>query len=220
MSAVLDIGVWILLWVVTFGIFSLLRKRGVTYHKNYVWTIFYFLVFTIVSGLYFKDILVDITAEFTIVPIIILLVVYTMTLIAYYFSHKYLKKPTKLIEKYHDQHFIKMDYKYMVSKTFDIFFQQIMVLILVLGLSRQNFSMTEIILYFILLFGIIHIIGISLSGKLFGTYYLIMSLIGAVVFPTLILNVNYGFVYSFIVHFSFYSVSSVLFWLYAEKLLK
>ncbi len=220
MSAVLDIGIWIGLWVVTFGTFALLRKKGISYNKNYGWTILYFLIFTTISCLYFKDILVDVTAKFTIVPLIILVFIYILTVVIYYFSHKYLKKPAKLIEKYSDQHFIKMDYKYLFSKLFDILFQQVMITVLVLWLSKEFFSMTQIIIYFILLFGIVHLIGISIAGKIFGTYYLIMSLIGAVIFPILILNVNYGFVYNFIIHFLFYSISSLLFWLYAEKLLK
>ena len=113
-----------------------------------------------------------------------------------------------------------MDYKYLASKPFEILFQQIMILILVLLLSKETFSMTETIFYFVLLFGIVHLLGINIAGKIFGTYFLVMSLIGAIIFPILILNVNYGFMYSFIVHVSFYSISSVLFWLYGEKLLK
>lgn len=220
MSAVLDIGIWVGLWIITFGVFALLRKKGMTYNKKYGWTILYFLSFSIVGGLFFRDILVEITAEFTIIPFIILFFVYIFTVIAYFLSHKHLKKPTKSMEKYHDQHFIKMDYKYLASKSFDIFFQQVMILILILWLSKETFSMIEIIVYFVLLFGIVHLIGIITAGKVFGTYYLVMSLIGAVIFPILILNVNYGFVYSYIIHVSFYSISSIVFWLYGEKLLK
>lgn len=220
MSALTDLIVWVLLWVITFGLLYFITKRGVTYNKRYGWLILFFLFFTFIAGSYFRDTLIKVDGKFTFVPILVFVLVYMITICVYYLSHKYLQRPTQLIEKYHHQHFIKMDFRYLVSKSFDILFQQVMIVVMVMWLSQQNYSLRDIILYFLLLFGLVHLFALFPAGKIFGTYYLISSLIGAVIFPILILKVNYGFVYSYIVHFFFYSISSVFFWLFAEKFSK
>ena len=220
MNQLIDILVWVLLWITTYGLLYFITKTGITYNKRYGRLILFFLFFTFLTSLYFGDILLGVDGKLTLTPILILILVYILTIFVYSISHKYLQPPTRLIEKYPHQYFIKMDYRYIISKSFDILFQQVMIVIMVMWLSQQNHSLSEIILYFVLLFGLVHVFALFPAGKIFGTYYLIASLIGAVIFPMLILKVNYGFVYSFVIHVSFYSISSVFFWLYAEKLLR
>lgn len=217
MNLAIDILVWILLWAITFGTFYFMTKRGVTFNKRYGLLILFFLFFSFLAVYYFKDILVNLKGNFTLLPFLIFAFIYITTIALYNLSHKRLQRPTLFIERYPHQHFIKMDYRYLVSMPFQILFQQIMIWIIVLWLSKQNYSLFEIITYFILIFGLLHVFAMMPNGKVFGTYYLIASLIGAFIFPILILKVNYGFVYSYIVHFSFYSISSVLFWLFADK---
>lgn len=218
MGVIMDVAVWVLLWAVTFGLFYFISRRGISFNKRYGLLVLFFLFFSSLAIVYFKDILVNAIGKFTLIPFIVLVFVYVITAFLYYFSNNYIKRPTLLLEKYPNQHIIKMEYSYLISKPFHLLFQQIMVLIFVMGLSEQGYTLFEIISYFIIIFGIIHIFSILYNGKLFGGYYFISSLIGAVIFPILILNVNYGFVYSYIVHFSFYSVSSILFWLFADKI--
>ena len=217
MDLTIDILVWALLWVITFGTFYFMTKRGVTFNKRYGLLILFFLFFSFLAVLYFKDILVNLKGKFTLVPLLIFVFIYITTIVLYRFSHQRLQRPTSFIERYPHQHIIKMDYSYLVSMPFHVLFQQIMVWIMVLWLSKQNYSLFEIIAYSMLIFGLLHVFAIIPNGKTFGTYYLIASLIGAFIFPILILKVNYGFVYSYIVHFSFYSISSVLFWLFTDK---
>ncbi|HLC98316.1 MAG TPA: hypothetical protein VJC21_06075 [Candidatus Nanoarchaeia archaeon] len=157
---------------------------------------------------------------FTSIPFVVLVLVYLVTSLAYAFSHKYIQSPSRLIERYPQQFFIQMDYRYLVSKSFDILFQQMMILMLVLWLSQQGFSLSMTMLFSLLLFGGVHIFALIPAGKLFGMYYLIASLLGAVVFPLLVLTVNYGFVYSYALHFFFYTASAVFFWLFAPKILR
>ena len=220
MSVIIDLVVWVLLWIITFGIFYFMTKRGVTFNKRYGLLILFFLFFSFLAVLYFRDILVNLKGNFTLIPLLIFALVYMITIALYHFSHQRLQRPTSVIERYPHQHIIKMDYSYLVSMPFHVLFQQIMVWIMILWLSKQNYSLFEIIFYSMIIFGLLHVFAIVPNGKIFGTYYLIASLIGAFIFPILILNFNYGFVYSYIVHFSFYSISSVLFWLFANKFLE
>ncbi len=110
-----------------------------------------------------------------------------------------------------------MDYKYLFSKSFDILFQQTMVVILTLLLLKNKFSILEIIFLFAFIFGSIHLGQYVYSGKFFGTYYLIFSMVSAIIFPILILKVNYGFVYTYSIHWLFYTLSGVFFWIYENK---
>ncbi len=193
MAIVLDIVVWILLWIIPFGLLSFITKKGITYNKNYGWLVIFFLFFTLLAGVYFRDLLKMVDGTFTSIPFVVLVLVYLVTSLAYAFSHKYIQSPSRLIERYPQQFFIQMDYRYLVSKSFDILFQQMMILMLVLWLSQQGFSLSMTMLF---------------------------SLLGAVVFPLLVLTVNYGFVYSYALHFFFYTASAVFFWLFAPKILR
>lgn len=44
------------------------------------------------------------------------------------------------------------------------------------------------------------------------------GIVSAIIFPTLILKVQYGFVYSYIVHWVFYTLTAVGFWIIYAKL--
>lgn len=217
MQSLLDILVWVSLWFITFGLLSVLTKKGITYTQRYGWLIIFFLGCTSLAFFYFWKTVSKVMVKFMATPFIILLFVSILAIMVYYFSHKHLRRPTKLIEKYPHQFFIKMDYRYLLSKSFDILFQQVMIVILVLWLAQRGFSLSEITPWFVVLFGGIHLLALPLAGKIFGTFYLIASLFGAILFPMLILTVQYGFVYSYVVHFLFYTVSAVFFWLFAEK---
>lgn len=214
---ILDISVWILLWLVGFGLFNFLRKRGMTYTAKPTLVVLYFLASTGMVILYFYEKVFSASSFFSLTAMSVLLVMYAAAFLTYYFSHKYLQKPTQLIEKYNDQYFIKMDYRYLISKSFDILFQQTLIFILVILLSEQGIDLSKIVLVFVLVFGIIHVVNIPVAGKLFGIYYFIASVIGAFLFPILILKVEGGLVYSYILHFFFYTISAVFFWVYAPK---
>ena len=128
MAIVLDIVVWILLWIIPFGLLSFITKKGITYNKNYGWLVIFFLFFTLLAGVYFRDLLKMVDGTFTSIPFVVLVLVYLVTSLAYAFSHKYIQSPSRLIERYPQQFFIQMDYRYLVSKSFDILFQQMMIL--------------------------------------------------------------------------------------------
>lgn len=218
MQVIIDVVIWVLLWLVGFGLFNFLRKRGMTYTAKPWLVAGYFMVFTGIALIYFYKKLFSLNFFFSRTAVLVLLLTYLIAFLTYYFSHKYLSKPNRLIEKYKDQYFIRMDYRYLVSKSFDIFFQQTLVAVLVILLLLQGLALLEIILIFVFIFGIIHVINIPVAGKLFGIYYFIASIIGALLFPILILNVDGGLLYSYALHFFFYTISAVFFWVYAKKI--
>ncbi len=217
MGPFIDILVWILLWVVTFGTIYFLNKKGVTYIKLYGLFVSIFMFFTLISLFYFKDVFLNMNLSLHFLPLFFLSLMYALTITLYYLFPMYIPRPSSLITQYHSQYFLRMDFRYLFSKSFDLLFQQTMIVIMVLWLSQHNYQLSQIILYFLLLFGLIHLFAFFPAGFFFGTYYLIASFIGALIFPILILTVDYGFVYSYILHFSFYTFSSLFFWLFVKK---
>jgi hypothetical protein len=135
------------------------------------------------------------------------------SIIIYYFAQKNLKKDKKIINKYRNVDFIKIDFRFLFSKIFEIFFQQLMVFILIKILNNLGFNLTIIILVFIFLFGLSHLFLIKINKKMFGLFYTLVGILSAFIIPYIILNINYGIIITFIIHYLFYIFAGVLFWI-------
>mgnify|MGYP000350859647 CR=1 FL=1 len=131
----------------------------------------------------------------------------------YLFSNKFLKKPINFIKKYSDITFLTLDYRFLVSKSFDILFQQILIISLVMMLNQEGLSTLAISLIFAVMFGFGHVPILKIHKGLFGYFYLVASLISSFLFPYLIINYTYGFIYTYIAHWMFYTNSGIFFWI-------
>lgn len=209
--------IWFLLWLLTFGSLDALRKSDITYMKRWGWIIPLFLIPALLAIVYFRPLLAAASQQVTKTPLLVLLAAYLLTFLLYALAKKYLRKPVKLIKENPQVYFITLDYRYLLCKPFDLLFQQTMVIIGVLWLAQRGLSLFTIIMCFIFLFGLLHLLWIHRAGKIFGRYFFLTSLLGAIVFPLLILKVEGGFLYSYLAHFLFYTISSVSFWMFARE---
>ena len=209
--------VWILFWVVTFSLIDFLRKKGISHSEKWVWVAAVFLVFTFLAITYFRNVLPVVDISSLKAPLLTIVIVFLLTFLMYYLCRRFLKKPVKLIKNNPASYFIKMDYRYLLCKPFDLLFQQVLILVGVLWLTQRGLSLWGVIAYFIFLFGLLHFIWIKRAGKLFGRYFFISSLVGAIIFPILILKVEGGFIYSYLAHFLFYTLSALFFWVFARE---
>jgi len=100
---------------------------------------------------------------------------------------------------------------YFLPKSIDIFFQQLLVLALVLALAARKYSIRRISLYVAILFGGTHIL-LAFDGVPLGyiVRFGISAAVFGAIFPYLILRVPNGMAYSYIVHWIYYAVSVVL----------
>jgi hypothetical protein len=137
--------------------------------------------------------------------------------IAYYFGRKFLKKPGELIKGNPNEYNLLMDYRYILPKAMEVFFQQIYIVLLTLTIFDAGFGLGEATLVFALIFGVLHIPLIKSVGKFFGGYYSVFAVLSGVIFPILIIKVEYGFVYTFIIHLFFYILSALGLWAYFGK---
>jgi hypothetical protein len=100
---------------------------------------------------------------------------------------------------------------YFLPKSLEIFFQQLLIMALVLTLSAQQWSIRKISLFSALIFGGTHVL-LAFGGVPFG--YVVRFMISAAafgfIFPLLLLRVRNGFAYSYVIHWLYYAASVVL----------
>jgi len=113
-----------------------------------------------------------------------------------------------------------MDYRYLVSKSFEVLFQQLVIVALTLLLAATGLSMMGIVLTFLLLFGVLHLPMLLIVGTRLGLAYALAAATFAVVFPVLILRVHDGFVYSYAAHWFAYMLAGAGVWLSSGRALE
>lgn len=209
--------IWILFWFIGWGGWYLIPKNRRNYIKNYVIVSIYFCGVSLILIYAFRNNLENLTKNLSIFPLIILIVFFIINFLAFFLSNKYIRKPIELVEKYSTVHFLSMDYRYLLSKSFEIFFQQILVISLIVILHNQGLGIIWITIIFTFLFGFAHTPMLRIRKDIFGIIIFIASICSSFLFPFLILTFNYGFVYTYILHWMFYTNTGILFWLIKSR---
>jgi len=97
---------------------------------------------------------------------------------------------------------------FFLPKATEILVQQVLVTALILGLYFRFHSLEKVMLWYATTFGVAHVSVFFLFG--FITPYVSVVTVGAVlsalIFPYFILRVRGGFIYNYVIHFSFYIV--------------
>lgn len=206
------------LWLVVFSCVFLFAFWIERFRINYFSSPFtvssYFLACSLGAYFLFRDYFreiknIDKNAFF----ILIGLIFYSIVILAF-FSRQ--KKPKELFFRFGKNQYLRLDYRYYISKFFEVIFQQVMIIILVSILQNESFLIRS--LSYIFLFGLIHLFLIRRDGLLFSLIFTIFGIISAFIFPYLILNVKNGIAISFALHYGFYLVLVPLFWIiYIKK---
>jgi len=210
---IIKIIAWIILWVLVRFIFDLLNKRKINYIENHwIASIFFFLVSVLIVSLFYEDLSFLIKPELNIAPFLSLLLLFISNSVAYRYivrSFPYYKKAFELDDFYY---FNKFDRKYLFSKSFELMYQQVMVVLLTIWLFDYGLSLTIIIFTFAIIFGLVgHLPLLFVNQKSIGVFFLMASILSSFVFPFLILKVEWGFVYSYICHWIFYIIAGFVF---------
>lgn len=191
-------------------------KMDINMIKNHIYSAIYFLFWSIVLFLVFEPWLSDIITEFNIVPIIILVFLFLVSSLIYYLLKHKLKPPKKLMKRYPKEKFLTLSYRYLFSKSFDILFQQMAVVIAVIMLAKSGVDFVTLTFGFALVFGFLHARIVQKEGSI-GWIYVIASTFAGIIFPYLILEVNYGFIYTYILHWMYYLLLGVYFWVKSQR---
>lgn len=95
---------------------------------------------------------------------------------------------------------------YFLPKSFEILFQQILILTLVLTLAEEGFSLARISLTSSALFGSIHLL-LFFDDEVLASVirYCVAATLFGLIFPVLILRVRNGLAYSYALHWFYYA---------------
>lgn len=97
----------------------------------------------------------------------------------------------------------------MITKFFDISFQQLMIFALLRRLKKIGSTDGQAMKYFSICFFAVHV-PLLFNMKLFALYFIIPSFFAGFIFSYLILKYRFGLVKSFAVHFLFYLLVSLM----------
>jgi hypothetical protein len=208
--------VWFAIWLAVWRVFyGPMAERRVNYVDRFLWTCVYFLLVSVVTVLLFKDVLAPFAGELTADPFVVLAVTFALQIVLYRLAVRHLRRPGKLIESNPREMFLRLDYRYLVSKSFEVLFQQIMIVLLVVTAWRQTGNLVGTMVIFAGVFALAHLPLLKLYGEqagFFAKIYLAAALVSAVLFPVFILKVNLGFVYTYAMHSMFFTVLALWFW--------
>jgi hypothetical protein len=104
-----------------------------------------------------------------------------------------------------------MDIRYLFAKSFEIVFQQLLIIALVSILKHADIETLFIYITFSLLFGSLHLPLMKIRGKRFGMYFSIAAFTSGFFFPYFIIHFSNGYVYSYMLHWGFYLVTGFIY---------
>jgi hypothetical protein len=211
-----SIVVWLAIWFAVWRIFyGPMAGRQINYVDRYPWTCVYFLGLAVLVVFLFRGTLTPPVEDVTAGPVAVLAGTILVQVLLYYLAVRYLRRPVQLIEDNPREMFLRFDYRYLVSKSFEVLFQQVMVVLVVMMAWKQTGSLVKTVIIFAVVFALAHLPLLKIYGSQTGVFakiYLAASLVSAVIFPVVILKVNLGFVYTYAVHSMFFTVLALWFW--------
>ncbi len=198
--------------------FFFLHSKGVNYTRHFLWTTTYFAMVGSVTALIFWRYTVQALQNFTLTPLFVLAAFMLVQAILYTALPRYLPEPKGYFEQYPTRYYLRLEPKRLVSKSADILTQQVFIVLLVSFLRDAGFSLVGTIVAFTILFGILHIPLISSEWGAWPAWLFAGAVVSfGGIFPILIITVRYGFVYNILIHWSFYTVTAIFFWIRYSK---
>jgi len=216
-NIILNVIIWLVAWIAIRLIFENFSRKGKSFTDDYVKTSLFFLFISIFTVIIFRQMFANYLVNFSITPVVLLVILFAADAFTYQIMNSKYDCRNKFAKAKSPNAYLSMDYRYLIAKTLDILYQQLLIFVLVMILASTNLIPALIILLFAILFVAAHIISLRILGSFFGKYFIVASLAAGLIFPTLILYVNTGLVYSFLVHWIFYTLSGVFFWIFMKN---
>ena len=211
-NILLCMALWFVAW--TFFFFGLFR-RGIGYVNHFLWTTGYFLSVAAITAIVFSNYVRQVVQGFVVEPFIVLVVVIILTVLIYLYAPQYIKKPERYLRDYPDYEYLVINWRRLIPKFADILAQQLFIVLLILFLQQTGLPLYGIILAFFGLFGLLHIPLIARGWGTWSAWVFGAAVISfSILFPVIILNIHYGFVYTYIIHWLFYLITAIGFWVW------
>jgi len=206
-------GLWILTWLILWFLIFFLRVKGFDYTSHPIIISAAFLIASLIILLLFFCHYAIFKTKFNWVPFAILFGSICFAFGGFYLISNIFAAPQTNLDISKFDSFFDVSYAYLFVKLFDILFQQMLIVLLAAFLIENKASVSKSILFFVVLFLVVHLPILFTWNSLVGLYYLSAAVAAGIIFPLLIEKLKYGFIYSFIVHYLFYVLSGFCVWI-------
>lgn len=197
---------WIALWLGSWYGWIFFVKKGLHYIKTYRIAAGYFTFLSIIVWMFYRNHLFTFFShlQIKIFPFYFLSLFFIGVFGIYHYSHKIFGRG--LLSSHIERKILTatMDYRFLIAKSFDILFQQILFLSLLVSLKGLLVQNSLIILICGVIFGTVHLPLLVIKHNALAIYFVIFSFFAGILFSYLILFLPYGFIYAYILHWSFY----------------
>lgn len=201
------------IWVSVWAFFVLyLQPQGIDYINNYIITCLYFLLVILFLTTIFRDQIGKYVDKFTPRDLLAMSLFSLCVVIAYYFIDLLSEGSVLIGMKNSLPQILQMNEKFLVTKSFEIMFQQTFFMISIYYLFNDNISDYIDMFIFGLFTLVIHIPVLFIDGSM-GKILFAVSFFAGVIFSYCINKSKRGFIYSYMIHFGFYVLLSSVFWL-------
>ena len=211
-----SIFIWLAVWIGAWRVFyGPMAAHGINYIDRFPVTAGYFSVLSAAIVLIFRDTFAGFAGHVTPAPFVVLASAVLAQIFLYRVAAGRLERPDELIRRNPREMFLTLDFRYLFSKSAELMFQQVMIVLLVWLGWRQTGNVIGATVVFGTVFALGHLPLLALFGDQSGRFarmYIGAALASALVFPVLILEVDFGFVYTYIIHSLFFTLLGIWFW--------
>lgn len=197
--------------VVGWAAFAYVSKHKLNYIKDYKKVSVVFLLGTLAFILLYFRYLGQFFVTFSFIPFLILIVFYFLIIFIYRYLRPHRNKA--LIQKNEAKglYFTSMENNYLISKSFNILFQQVGILCVVAFLKNLGIQTILIMIIFAILFGVSHIyLYVKNLSSMIAEIFIPASIVSGLLFPPMVLTIQYGIIYTYSIHWSFYIILGAL----------
>ena len=201
------------IWFSVWGIFIFyLQPQNVDYLNNYLLTAIYFLLIIVALTSLFKKQMDGYIDNFS-PKDLLAMALFSIAVISIYYFLSLLNAGNPLDAIKNDlPSLFQLDPRFLVTKAFEIMFQQTFFMISIFYLFGNNVSKNIDMLLFGFYSMLIHI-PILFTDSAMGRILFGVSFFAGLIFSYFITRSKKGFIYSYMVHFGFYVILAAIFWL-------
>jgi len=212
-NIITGLGFWFLIWYVVWGFFWVIMiPRKHDYYNNHLSTALYFLFFAACSFSFYFPFFAQF--EIRAASLVVIITLFILLFFSFRFLYNSNQQSSKIVQKCIGQRFfILPHYKFLISKSFEILFQQVMFVSLAIFLHKHIPGLLLLFGILIVVYVVAHLPILKFFKKVvFGWYFTCASALAAVVFSFLILFAPDGPFLSYGLHWLFYLVSAAFLW--------
>ena len=129
-----------------------------------------------------------------------------------YFIITYVERPDWIFSD-RGTSFLLMNNYYVWAKPLDILIQQLLIIWLTTKLYTNGLTLKQIISFFLIAFGSIHIFQVLKTDWVIGLLFTAGALLSSVLYPYLLLRTRNGYIYNYMFHLGLYNIAALAAWL-------